>query len=335
MERTGTPSGRERDEPAAITSGRRGNERLLLVALAVYGLLVVVLMIDRGVSITPDVLAVAFALVAVFLGRGLLFLRDWIPFVVLFLAYELMRGIADNAGFPVHETDVIAVERVIAFGHLPTQVLQDTFDPSHVVNAWTILATVVYLLHFVLPIAAGFVLWLWRRQLYYRYVAAFIVLSMAGFITFLLLPVAPPWIAAQDGYLNGPDGRPLIAYLKPDAFAAIANTLGFNGQELYTYAFYGVNPNGVAAFPSLHAGYPFLVFLVLRHAFGRIGWIAFAYFCIAAFSIILTGDHYLVDVLGGVAFASVAFLLVSRPPGWLRAASARLSGNERLPHPAG
>jgi hypothetical protein len=314
-------------------AGRRSNERLLIIGIGIYAVLVVVLMVAEGVTITPDVLAVAFALIALFLGRGVLFLRDWIPFVALFLAYELMRGVADNAGFPVHVADVLAAERFVAFGHLPTQLLQDLFDPDRRVNAWTILATIVYMLHFVLPIATGFILWLWRRPIYYGYVAALIVLSMAGFVTFLVLPVAPPWEAAQQGLINGPDGRPAIAYLKPDAFAALANALGFNGREIYTYTFYDVNPNGVAAFPSLHAGYPFLSFLVLRHAFGRIGWLALGYTVLTCASIILTADHYLVDVLGGLAYASAAYILVARPPSWLRAVTRRLSGREALREP--
>jgi hypothetical protein len=329
-------SGPRAKVPAASGErARRLNERLLMIGVGAYAALVVFLMIDQGVSITPDVLAVAFALVAVFLGRGLLFLRDWIPFVVIFLAYELMRGVADNAGFPVHIDDVIAIERTIAFGHLPTEVLQNIFDPSRGVNGFTIMATIVYMLHFVLPIVTGFVLWLWRRPLYYSYVAAFIVLSMAGFVTFLLLPVAPPWWAAETGHLNNQYGGHLISYLKPDAFGALADALGFNGRELYTYTFYGVNPNGVAAFPSLHAGYPFLSFLVLRRAFGRWGWLAFGYFLLASFSIILTGDHYLLDVLGGVVYASLAYLVVARPPRWFRAVVSRLSrGSEEGPLPS-
>jgi len=338
MEQTGIGAERPQDQPPEALAGtvpeapeksqataRRGNERLLFLAVGAYAALIVFLMIDRGVSITPDVLAVAFLLVAIYVGRPLLFLRDWIPFIVLFLAYELMRGIADNAGFPVHMADVVAIERTIAFGHLPSQIIQDIFDPTHGVNGWTILATIVYMLHFVLPLVTALLLWLWRRPIFYRYVTAFIVLSMAGFVTFVLLPVAPPWMAAQDGVLNGPDGRPVISYLKPEAFTALANALGFNGTWLTSYTFYQVNPNGVAAFPSLHAGYPFLSFLVLRHAFGKVGWLAFGYFCLAAFSIILTGDHYLVDVIGGVVFASGAYLLVAHPPRWLRAASARLA----------
>jgi hypothetical protein len=292
------------------------NERWLLWAVLGYAAVVVAIMFVGGLSITPDVLVVAFLLVAVLMGRTRIFLRDWVPFIAIFLAYELMRGIADDAGFPVHMTDVIDAERFIAFGHLPTQVLQDWFDPTRGVNGWVILATVLYMMHFVLPVVGGLLLWVWRRPQYYDFVAAFILLSFAGFVTYLFLPVAPPWWAASLGKLNGPDGHPVIQYLKPDGFAVIADAFGFNGRWLSSYAFYDINPNGVAAFPSLHAGYPFLVFLVLRRGFGRIGWLALGYAILVWWAIVFTGDHYVIDVLGGIAYASAAYfatrLLVPR-----------------------
>lgn len=299
------------------TTLRSRNERWLAWGVLGYAVLVVVLMYAGGVNITPDVLLVAFLLVGVFLGRTKLFLRDWLPFIAVFLAYELMRGIADDAGFPVHITDVIAAERVIAFGHLPTQLLQEWLAPASGVGPAAVVATVLYMLHFVLPIGTGLLLWVWRRPQYYDFVAAFILLSFAGFVTYLLLPVAPPWLAAQWGYLNGPDGAPVLHYLKPAAFDVIAHALGYpEGHMLSSYVFYGVNPNGVAAFPSLHAGYPFLSFLVLRRAFGRIGWLALGYAMLVWWAIVFTGDHYLIDVLGGIAYASAAYfatrLLVPR-----------------------
>ena len=137
-----------------------------------YAALVVVLMVVGGVALTPDVLAVAFGLAAVLLGRGRLFLRDWIPFVVLLLAYELMRGIADDAGLPLHDTDLATADRLLAFGALPTQVLQDALRPAAGLDRIAIAATVVYMLHFALPLVTGFVLWIRRRADYYDFVAA-------------------------------------------------------------------------------------------------------------------------------------------------------------------
>ena len=89
-----------------------------------YALLLCVLMLWRGISLTPDVVVVGFALAAILLGRGRLFLRDWIPFIALFFAYELMRGYADKFGLPIHVDDIISLERIIGLGGLPTHLVQ-------------------------------------------------------------------------------------------------------------------------------------------------------------------------------------------------------------------
>ncbi len=312
----------EVSEPLTATPElRRRNDRLLVVAVLAYCVLVVFLMVVAGVAITPDVMAVALGLAAVLAGRGRMFLRDWIPFVVLLLAYELMRGFADDAGMPLHAADLAAADRIVGLGALPTQVLQDALRPARGIDPLALLATLVYMLHFVLPIVTGFVLWLWRRPQYYDFVAALIILSMAGFTTYLLLPAAPPWYAANMGLLNGPGGTPVVSYLKPGAFESIANALGFDGHYLYSLAFGSVNPNLVAAFPSLHCAYPFLSFLVLRRAFGRIGYLALGYTALVMFSVVYTGDHWLIDCLAGIAYAYVAYYAVihARVPERVRA----------------
>jgi len=306
------------------------NERLLLVGVACYALLVAALMFRGGLAITPDVMAVALALAAVLLGRGRLFLRDWLPFIALLLAYELMRGLADDAGLPVHMEDLIVVDRLLTFGHLPTQVLQDALHPATGIDRVAMLATAVYMLHFALPVVTGFVLWVWRRSQFHDFVAALILLSLAAFVTYLLLPAAPPWYAAEQGALNGPDGRPVIAYLKPGAFETVAEALGFDGNYIYTYAFYGVGPNAVAAWPSLHIAYPFLAFLVLRRAFGTIGWLALVYTVLVAFSVVYTGDHWLHDCLAGVAYAYIAYYAVVHTPAGVQMRLDRASRLTRL-----
>ena len=309
-------------DPAHADLHRR-NDRLMLWMIAGYVIVLSGLMIVSGVSITPDVLLIGLGLAAVILGRGRLFIRDWVPFIGLFLAYELMRGYADDINRVVHEADVLGLERWIFGGHLPTQVLQDLFHPTTGLDWVAMAGTVFYFLHFPLPLAVAFLLWVRRRRAYYDFIAAFIVLSMAGFVTYLLLPVAPPWYAANDGLINGPDGMPAITYLKSQGFNDIARLLGFEGRYLYSYTIYEINPNAVAAFPSLHAGYPFLAFLFARRAFGRAGWLMAIYTACVWFAIVYLADHYVVDILGGVAYASIAYLAVVHAPGWFRRAVDR------------
>jgi hypothetical protein len=306
----------EKKSPEAELSAR--NSRLLLLGVAAYVALLSTLMILRGVAVTPDVLLLGLGLAAVVLGRGRLFLRDWVPFIALFFAYELMRGYADDLNSAVHVTDVIALERLLHLGALPTQVLQQLLHPATGTDLVAILATVIYFLHFPLPLAVGFLLWIRRRALYYDYVAALILLCLAGFATYLVLPVAPPWWAVEQGVLVDASGAPLVAYLKPVGFESLASALGFDGRYLYTYTFYQVAPNPVAAFPSLHAAFPFLAFLFARRAFGRAGWLVFGYFLLVSFSIVYLADHYLVDVYAGVAYAAAAAWAVIHAPTSLR-----------------
>lgn len=305
-----------------VTLGRR-NDRLLIGLVAGYIALLSTLMIVRGVSLTPDVLLFGLGLAAVLLGRGRLFLRDWIPFIGLFFAYELMRGYADNFGAEVHVADVLGLERWLFLGHVPTAVLQQWLHPASGIDLVAVVATVFYFLHFPLPLAVAFFLWLRRRRVFYDFVAALIVLSMAGFLTYLVLPVAPPWYAAEQGLLPG------VEYLKRDGFAGLAALAGFRESDyLFSYAFYSINPNEVAAFPSLHAGYPFLAFLFARRAFGRIGWLMLIYTAAVWFSIVYLADHYVVDILGGVAYAGAAYWAVLHAPGWFRGFLERAADSE-------
>ncbi|HEX6140015.1 MAG TPA: phosphatase PAP2 family protein [Candidatus Limnocylindria bacterium] len=285
------------------------SDALLLGVAAAYAVFIGLLTVVRGVPLSPDVLAVVagFA-VALALRSRAAFLREWTPFLVLFLAYELMRGLADDAGLPVHVADVASLERVLFAGHLPTAVLQAWLRPTSGPDALAMIGTVAYLLHFVLPIATGLLLWRGRHRLFHPYLVALILLSFAGFVSYLLLPVAPPWMAAQMGLIGSAPGEAAVVYLKPDAFAGLAGAIGLDGNALYDVAFRSLNANPVAAFPSLHAAYPFLTFLVLRRAFGRAAGIAaFAYFLLVAVTIVYTADHYVLDVLGGVAYATAAY----------------------------
>ena len=296
----------------------RRNQRLLLVGLACYSLLVAALMLQGGIAVTPDVAIVALGLAGVLLASGRLHLASWLPLIALLLAYELMRGLADDAGFAVHMKSLLVAERLLAFGNVPTQVLQETFHSGSSFDLAAIVATSVYMVHFLIPIMTGVILWLWRRTWFHDYMAALILLSLAAFVTYLLFPAAPPWYAAERGLLDGADGMPLITYLKPEVFHSIAASVGFDGKFLYTSVFYGLGPNDVAAWPSLHVAYPFLAFLFLRRAFGRIAWLAFGYTLLVAISVVYTGDHWVHDTIAGAAYAYIAYYAIVHTPAPVR-----------------
>src|ERR1700689_5106126 len=76
-----------------------------------YLLLVAGVMIWRGVSVSPDYLLLILVPVALLSGRFLTFLRDWVPFIALFLGYEALRDVVPKTHIPVHYGFVIRADK--------------------------------------------------------------------------------------------------------------------------------------------------------------------------------------------------------------------------------
>jgi len=273
-----------------------GRQNIITFLLIGYLAVTVILMLSRNVSITPDRLFIFLLFAALIIGRLRSFLRDWVPFLALLLAYEMLRGFADNH-FTAHVGSLVTAEKTLFAGYLPTEVLQDLFYQPGRIGWQDIAATIIYFLHFPLPLAAAFFLWLKNKQQYYRFVIALLVLSFAGFITFLLFPAAPPWYAAQEG---------LISITKITNLAV--DHLGWTWNLSYYYS--RLNPNPVAAIPSLHAAYPFLVLLALRRYSKTLFWFFLPYPPLVWISTVYLGEHYCIDAIAGVAYAAAAYYLV-------------------------
>ena len=78
-----------------------------------------------------------------------------------------------------------------------------------------------------------------------------------------------------------------------------------------------VSGNAVAAMPSLHAGFPWLVLLFAVKFYGRRGLLFLPYSPILWFSIVYLGHHWVVDVLAGVAWATVCFVALQYAWPWV------------------
>lgn len=267
---------------------------LVAIAVAYLGL-VTGIMIWRGISVSPDYLLFLMVPVAVLSGRFLRFVGDWVPFVAIFLGWEAMRGVAAETGFSPHVGDLAGAERWLFDGRLPTAVLQSTITPSGAGRAVDYLATVVYFCHFAVPLATGLVLWLVDRTQYLRYVTALMGMAFAAFVVFLLLPTAPPWYALNEGVVSG-------------FHKIIGTTLPSSVSPYYT----SLNPNQVAAMPSLHAAFPLLGALALARVSRRAAWVAGAWSVLVWFCVVYLGEHYVVDVLAGILLAVLSWTVLMR-----------------------
>jgi membrane-associated phospholipid phosphatase len=235
----------------------------------------------------------ALLVIAIAMGRGLAFIADWGPFLLLFLAYEAMRGFAAKTGFAAN--DLSGLEKTVFGGLLPTMTLQHAFYNPNVVSPQDLIATFFYFMHFPLPILVGFIFWWSSRDHYRRYVAALLLLCFLAFITYLFWPSAPPWWQYQG-----------------DVYKIINRTVdSLWGSQYYVSTIYqSFNPNQFAAFPSLHAAFPALGAVYAWHRFRKLSIALIAWSIAVLLSIVYLGEHYVVDAVAGYVYVAAATLLV-------------------------
>jgi membrane-associated phospholipid phosphatase len=273
----------------------------MVILLIGYVTLVLVLMVARGAYMSPDLFVVLALVVAVVLGRTWLFLRDWLPFVAIFLAWESMRGMADDLGTAVHSDDVIALERFFFFGRIPSVELQAAFHVPGSINLLDLATTFLYVAHFALPLVVAFAFWALERTLFYRYLLALMLMSFAAFICYLLIPVAPPRFA-------GAFGESLAVHdIARDTFTQL------HFAPVTTWLYGSISGNPVAAFPSLHSAYPLLAYLFARNRWPRASLILLAWSAAIWFAVVYLGHHYVIDVVAGILFAVGAYVALQSP----------------------
>jgi len=257
-------------------------------------------MLWRGISIEPEWVVLALLVIAIAMGRGLVFIADWGPFLLLFFAYEAMRGFASKTGFAPH--DLSDLERAVFAGTLPAVTMQHAFYRVDSISPQDVIAMFFYFMHFPLPILVGFVFWLRSRDHYHRFIAALLLMAFLAFVTYLFWPSAPPWYQFKLGV--APEGVAVHKILNETVDKIWGNN--YIVSPLYTH----LNPNQFAAFPSLHAAFPALaaVYAWRRYRMLAVGLVLWTLAVLA--SIVYLGEHYIVDALDGFLYVAVATALV-------------------------
>jgi membrane-associated phospholipid phosphatase len=211
---------------------------------------------------------------------------------------------------------VLEVERTLSLDH--EQVLQQAVIGS---RALTLAFDRIYIYgHW--PVIAVALVWLLarHRETFRRLRDAMFLSGLAGMVVFATFPVAPPRLAMLGLVDTIVGNSPAYRVLQPPAFT-----------------------NQYAAMPSLHVGWNLLVGLAVWAATRRL-WLRLLGLAMPAamtVAVVLTANHYLLDVVAGAALASCAWLACRRvtdPEGrGRRPAGSRRSppGERRRVTPAG
>jgi membrane-associated phospholipid phosphatase len=305
---------------------------LRVVAVGAYAGLLVALWKRNGIPLDREQ-------VLLWLGAGLVVfsigsprggpwrvVRDWLPVLLVLILYDLTRGKADDwLGITAHVDPQLTIDRWIGLGEVPTLRLQHALYHQGEVQWWEVPVTLTYISHFFVPFVVAGVFWLRDRDRYWRYIRRFVTLSFAAAVTFVLFPAVPPWLAARHGELD------VVVRTTPRGWSKLHLDIAHDVLELGQRT-----SNVVAAIPSLHAGYTALVLWALWPSFGRIGrTVLVAYPLAMAFTLVLTGEHYLVDVLIGWGYAALVIVVWDRiEPWWTTRSSWRPRSTASPPSPA-
>jgi len=261
-----------------------------LLFLGIYAVAITIFCVEYKIIPGPEFLVLGILFYASYNQRMWRVLKDWLPFVTVFISYEIMYSVVGSIDQDILHAGPHNLDLRI-FGALPTLILQQSFR----FPVLDYMGAVFYGIYFFVPTIFAFVLWRKSPKNYWRYIVAFGVLTYAALITFLFYPVAPPWLAV------------------PNVTRILTGSVDVNlGLPVYKTLFDFLSPNLYAAFPSMHSAMPWLVFLF---AFKIWKWKALPVAIIPVgtwFSAVYLGEHYFVDVLGGIAYATAAFIAVEK-----------------------
>ena len=171
------------------------------------------------------------------------FLRDWFPLYVVLGLYALLRGYADHLLFNTHITPQLRFDNWIGRRACrPPSGCSSTSSTPYHLHVWDYLAWGTYLSHFFVSFLICGVLWVRDHKAFRRFVALYVTLMLSGFLTYVLYPAMPPWLASQLGYMPG----------SVRVVPVVWSSLGIHWAAAVFESGHRFN-NDVAAVPSLHA----------------------------------------------------------------------------------
>lgn len=279
-----------------------------------FGLILYLILIARLIKTRPDHIFFALLIFSfAILGKrwGKLFLTDWAPWIFFWMAYDMMRGVADSFFGRINIVQPYEIENVL-FGWLTSaeipafyfQTWQTLHEGEFIRTFLDVLCSNVYAVHFPAPLIVGWIVWqtLGERRNYYLFVYTLMTLNFMALATFMLYPAAPPWYVMNHGF-EQPTGEFL------DSAGALVNFDALIGQNWLRSLWNTFNSNKFAAIPSLHAAYPSVIAFFLWYRFRGRNWLWIIYPMIAWFSAVYLNHHYIIDLILGVGYAAAAFLI--------------------------
>jgi hypothetical protein len=230
------------------------------------------------------------------------FIMDWLPVLVIAAGYDTVRAQAPSLLSRAVVQPQLHFDEALFGGTAPTVRLQHLLGvQTGVVHWWDYLVWLGYLSHFVVTLVVAAVLYVTNRARFRRLAALIVTVSLAGFVTYFIVPAVPPWLASRQGAL------PHTTRIVQQVWAS----LGLHGiAKVFDGSTQFANP--VAALPSLHAAWPFMLLLFFWPTAKRGRWVLLAYNMFMWFVLMYGAEHYAADIVLGWLYAIVVYVAFTR-----------------------
>jgi len=285
--------------------------------LAVYFVAVVTITDFLNVRLGVELMTLVVVLAAVMISRaGAVFVHDWWFFLLGLVMWNLSGPIAASSPLHPHLELLLQLDRGMFFGRNPVVIVQHALaTPGHI-GPLDLLTSAAYNLHVPEPYIAGYFLWRLDRSLYLQFTSAILILLVAGFVTFVVFPAVPPWMAST-WY-----GRLPHVF---NGFGPVlrAHPLPFHGSPMFKV--FDLHGDAVAAFPSEHAAFPLLECLFAWRLSRRVSLLLLLWVGWVFFSVVYLGEHWITDVIAGWIYALAVFWIVR----WIASRPANAKGGTR------
>jgi membrane-associated phospholipid phosphatase len=208
-------------------------------------------------------------------------------------AYEMPHDDPEALEARVRVAYPVRVDRALGLGTLPTLRLQralstpGSFSPHEKVLVWA------HWLWFLVPHSALAYILVRRRERFARAAVSTYAVFDVGAAVYWILPTAPPWYAARQGLTE--DGR--TPQLRRMMVEYGEQFWGRGWGPLYDVL--GGNP--LAAMPSLHFATSVMAAHLLSEAGPLEGAVGWSYALTLGVALVYLGEHYVVDLLAGLA----------------------------------
>lgn len=253
-------------------------------------------MVDRSPAVTAQVRVVARrARIMPWIMRNALL--EIAMMVLALMGYDALYNHVGLVAGHVHFGTQVAFDNWLGRGVEPTVRLQHWLYRPDRMRPWDVLALLVYCTHFFAWVSVAIGLRVAGKHAHARkFLTHVVVLTSAGYLTYVAWPAAPPWyVAIHDGV--GPVVRTQQAYFVDLGHSWIAQQ--FSTTHLAASDF--------GALPSLHAGYTMLLLLFFWNSGRRVRMGLTLLVLAMGASLVYSGEHFVFDILVGWAYAGVCF----------------------------